>query len=394
MTEETSSPARYEGGAFHPTLENGRASGFLQLTAAGVRFESDRGTITLPLDGLKVELGGASDRVLFFKHASEPKGTIHTSDHRILEDPVLRSHPELISQVGVVRKKKRMAWVVLLSVVGVLLGLVVALVLSKDRIVAAVAGAVPTDWEVKLGDKIFEQLMTSRRKVDDPELNRQLAIITEPLLRGIKDSRYPFKFHIVEDPTLNAFAVPGGNVVIHSGLLLASDRPEEVAGVLAHEIAHVTRRHGFRSVVSSLGLYQILGAFIGDASGLLAVLANNGAFLLDRKFSRDFEREADLQGWEYLMRANVEPRGMIEFFRKMQLEEKKMTDPLPVEGAESALEIVSTHPATAERLQSLQAKWEAVETKTGFYKFQLNYPEFKDRLRSRLHSAPATKGSE
>lgn len=384
-------PKLYEGGAFHPDLENGKASGTLHLSPSAVCFVSDKGNVSLPLDGLSVALGGANDRLIFFTHAGQPQATLHTPDHSILNDPVLASHPKLIPQIAHARKKKRVAWAVLFTIIGIFVAGIAGLVLAKDRIVSAVASAIPTEWEVKLGDKVYEQLIKTRREIKDPALEAQLKQITEPLVAGIKDSRYPLKFHIIEDATLNAFAVPGGNVVVHSGLLLAADRPEEVAGVLGHEIAHVTRRHSFRGLISSLGLYQILQAFIGDASGILAVLANNSAFLIDRKFSRDFEREADSTGWEYLMRANIEPQGMIEFFKKMQIEEKKQLEQLHVDGAEKALSFLSTHPGTEERLQSLQTKWEKVETKTGFHKFDLNYAEFKDNLRSKLHSAPEQK---
>jgi predicted Zn-dependent protease len=382
---------RYSGGAFHPELENGRASGSLFLTPSGVYFESDKGNISLPLDGLKVALGGASDRLIFFTHPAQPQVTIHTGDHSVLKDPALTSHPKLIPQLGQVRTKKRVALTVLLSVVGLLLASIVGLVLAKDRIVKAAANTIPTDWEVKLGDTLYPKVMLGKHEISDPALNAQLARITAPLVEGIKDKRYPLKFHIVEDTTLNAFAMPGGNVVIHSGLLLAADRSEEVAGVLAHEIAHVTQRHGFRSIISSLGLYQVLQLFIGDATGLLAVLANNSAFLIDRKFSRDFEREADNTGWEYLMHANIEPTGMIDFFKKVQIEEKKQLEQLHAQGADKVLSFISTHPGTDERISSLEARWQKVQTKTGFHRFDLNYSEFKDSLRTKLHSEPEQK---
>jgi len=383
--------AEFDGGAFHPDLQNGKASGILRLTPGGVDFESDQGIFSLPLEGLSLALGGANDRLIFFTHPIHPQVTIHTADHSVLNHPVLAAHPELVAQVGRVRNKKRLAWTVLLSVIGLLVASLVGLILAKDVIVNSLASAIPTDWEVKLGDKLFQQLMVSRREIKDPALEAQLAKITGPLVAGIKDSRYPLKFHIIEDPTLNAFAVPGGNVVVHSGLLLAADRPEEVAGVLAHEIAHVTKRHGFRSIISSLGLYQVLQAFVGDATGLLAVLANNSAFLMDRKFSRDFEREADSAGWEYLLGANIEPDGMIEFFKKLRMEEKKQLEQLHVEGAEKALSFVSTHPGTEERVRTLEERLKKLPAKSGFHKFDLNYTGFKDSLRARLHSAPEQK---
>ena len=105
-------------------------------------------------------------------------------------------------------------------------------------------------------------------------------------------------------------------MVIHSGLLMAADSPEEIAGVLGHEIAHVTQRHSIRSIMSSAGLFLVLQTMLGDVTSIVAVLANNSAFLLSRKFSRDFERRADNQGWEYLLAADIKPEGMITFSRR------------------------------------------------------------------------------
>lgn len=385
--------ARFEGGAFHPALDKGRAHGTVRLTAAGVHFESAGGQVELPLAGLKLALGGANDRLVFFTHPAQPDTTIHTADHSILKHPVLAQHPELAAQVGRARTKKRSAWVVLIAVLLVVAGSLVALVLSKDRLVTAAANSVPVDWEVKLGDKLFEQFRLTKRFINDPALDAQFNELTAPLVAGIQDSRYPLKFHITEDSTLNAFAMPGGHVVVHTGLLLAADTPEEVAGVLAHEIAHVTLRHSFRSVVSSAGLYTLLQFFIGDAGSLLATIANNSAFLLDRKFSRDFEREADDAGWRYLLQADIEPHGMIRFFKKMEAEEQKQLEQIPGGAtAGKALSLASTHPATEERLRALDARWQQLAKKTGYRKMPLNYDAFKDSLRTQLHSAPDQKG--
>jgi beta-barrel assembly-enhancing protease len=383
----------FEGGAFHPALETGRASGTLSFTTSAVHFKSGRGNVDLPLLGMKVALGGANDRLIFFTHPDQPQASFHTADHAVLNHPALANRSDLKAQLNQVRTRKRIAAAILLSIFCLLIGGIVSLVMFKDRLVKAAAGTLPVEWEIKLGDKLYDQVASGKRMVEDPEVQAQLKKITDPLLAGIKNSRYPMKFHIVEDPTLNAFAIPGGNVVIHSGLLLAADRPEEVAGVLAHEIAHVTQRHSFRGVISSLGLFIVLQAFIGDASSLLAVIANNGAFLVDRKFSRDFEREADDTGWSYLVQANVNPRGMIDFFQKMEAEERKMMEKLPTGGAETALSIISTHPGTQERMDVLEAKWKKLPVKTDYHKFELNYSEFKDTLRSRLHSAPNEKGN-
>ena len=162
--------------------------------------------------------------------------------------------------------------------------------------VRAAASSVPVDWEVKAGDKLFEQLMTTKKLVTDKELEAQLKAITDPLVAGIKDNRYPLKFHIIEDPTFNAFAMPGGNVVLHSGLLMAADSPEEIAGVLGHEIAHVTQRHSIRSIISFAGLFLLVQTMLGDVTGIVAgiAFATLGALILParrRKAKRELEEK-------------------------------------------------------------------------------------------------------
>ena len=386
---------RVAGGAFHPDLPNGRASGELLISADAVHFESEKGDFDLPANGMKIELGGASDRLIFFSHPSHPKVVIHTSDHSVLDHPVLVNNPIFAAQRAKVRAKKRVAMFVLVGVVVGLVVLLAGMFFSRGRMVKMAANAVPVDWEVKAGDKLFEQLMVSKKLVTDKALEAQLKLITDPLVAGIKDNRYPLKFHIIEDATLNAFAMPGGHVVLHSGLLMAADSPEEIAGVLGHEIAHVTQRHSIRSIISSAGLFLLVQTMLGDVTGIVAVLANNSAFLMDRKFSRDFERDADNNGWRYLLAADIKPDGMITFFKKMQDEEKRLQEKVKeatsIDMSSASLEVLSTHPATEERMKNLQAKWDKLDKKSGYRTFDLNYAQFKDSLRAKLHLSEDTK---
>jgi predicted Zn-dependent protease len=388
--EQGQQDRRVAGGAFHPDFPNGRASGEVLLSVAAVHFVSDQGDFDLPAEGMKIELGGASNRLIFFSHPAHPQITIHTADHSILNHAVLVNNPAFAAQRNRVRAKKRSALAVMTGVLGGMVALLLGLFLARDQMVKAAASSVPVEWEIKAGDKLFEQLMVSKRAVKDPALAAQLKLITDPLVAGIKDNRYALKFHIIEDPTLNAFAMPGGNVVIHSGLLLAADAPEEVAGVLAHEIAHVTQRHSIRSVISSAGLFLVLQTMLGDVTSVVAVLANNSAYLLDRKFSRDFEREADNRGWDYLLAADVNPEGMISFFKKMQAEEQRMREKMKeatsIDVGDGALNVLSTHPATVERLEHLEEKWGRLAKRTGYRKFDLNYAVFKASLRAKFHA--------
>ena len=370
-------------------MPGGRGSGTIRIASDAVHFESPAARFSLPLDGLKIALGGANDALVFLTHPSKPQTTVHTADHSLLNHPILLQNPALAAQRNVARRKRHATTAILVAVGLVILGGLAGLFLARGWLVSVAANSVPTSWEVSAGDKLFQQITLGKKLVKDPVIDAQLSQITAPLVAGIGDERYPLKFHIVEDASLNAFAIPGGNVVLHSGLLLAADSPEEVAGVLAHEIAHVTRRHSIRNIISSAGLYIVVSTLFGDASGLIGVLASNSAFLLDRKFSRDFEREADDVGLEYLRAARIDPRGMIEFFRKLQAEEKKLRDKLPVTGADAAFEALSTHPATNERVERLEAKVKAKDP-AGYRSFTLDYAAFKTVLRSKLHSSSGT----
>ncbi len=137
-----------------------------------------------------------------------------------------------------------------------------------------------------------------------------------PKLVAVTDTE-PFEFHwfIIDDETPNAFALPGGWVGVHRGLFALAKRPEEVAGVLAHEIIHAQRRHGMARVVGSVGIHLIMTMVFGG--GDLALLADGGMNLLMLKHSRTQEEEADELGRELMVRAGMDPEGMATMFEAL-----------------------------------------------------------------------------
>jgi predicted Zn-dependent protease len=305
---------------------------------------------------------------------------VHTADHEILKVSVFAERPELAAQVARVRGKKRSTVAVWMTVLGVILALVVGLFAARDPMVNAVTRQIPPEWEVQLGEAAFTSMTSGNPPIEDASLDRQLEALTGPLLKGIGEQPYPFQFHIVEDNTINAFALPGGHVVIHSELILKAKSAEEVAGVLAHEIAHVTKRHSVRNVVKSSGMYFLFQFFLGDVSDLVGVLTSNARYLLNQKFSRDYEREADDTGWDYLIKADVNPRGMITFFETLAHEH----DDNPVAAVQESLSFMSTHPATSERIARLEEKAKALPKDRQYQGFDLNFAEFQNSLRAKL----------
>ena len=389
----------YEGGAFDPALPGGRRGGLLEITAGGLRFLTPDGTheaLHLPLDGLKVAPGGAAGRLIFFTHPRQPERTFHCADPAILKDARLNAQPAIQQQLAGMRRKRggqRMGlWV---AAAAVLLG-IYALTWLKDPLINALAAQIPVEWEAKLGNIAFAQVTAGGRIIQDDGLIQDLHKITDPLIEAVNQTserEYPYEFYIVRDPMLNAFALPGGKVVLHSGLILAAESPEEIAGVLAHEIAHVTNQHSVRQLLSTLGIYLLAQAFLGDMQGLMAVLLDNGAYLLTLKFSRDHERDADLTGLAYLRAAKIQPRGMVDMFKKLQAAQEEMQQEMQGEIEETTgtgdLEMpsfLSTHPDTAERIAELQKLLDESESEISatFRTIPLNFPKFQQRVAQSL----------
>lgn len=342
-------------------------SGSLAVSATKLRFDGAEISVELPIDGLQFRTGGHNDEQLFFEHPAQPSWVLTTSDHSILgplaeiADSVLQGRIRSVS-----RRKSSAASRLLIAAVVLLLiaiGSVVLLFSQKSRLARVVAGHVPLSVEEQFGDAVFKSMGQGMKITTDPRWMAQLEPVMARLIPAATNSGYKFRFHVAESDDLNAFAIPGGHMVVYTGLLKAVKRPEELAGVLAHEMAHVTQRHSLRNMIEALGLSLMVQTLFGDASGLVAMASEGSETLLRQKFSRDTEREADDVGWELLVSANIDPRGMIDFFRTMQAGLAKNA---ATSAADGRLSFLSTHPATAERIGRLEARWKELPDKAGF----------------------------
>ena len=150
---------------------------------------------------------------------------------------------------------------------------------------------------------------------------------------------------------------------------------------MAHEMAHVELQHSMRNLVEMVGLYGIISAVLGDVSGIAAILVNNAPYLMQMKFSRDHEREADAMGFQYLMKANIDPRGMVAFFEKIQKEQDESGTP----DMDGALSMLSTHPATKERIANLNALIENGAGSGPYRIIDLDFEAFQEKLKALLN---------
>ncbi len=209
------------------------------------------------------------------------------------------------------------------------------------------AEQVPVSWEEQLGEVVVGSLTGSKPVCTDPGVVRALDDIVARLAAAVPENPYTFRVSVVRHDVLNAFAAPGGHIVVYSGLLRRTDRPEELAGVLAHEMTHVLRRHGTKSLFHNVATSVFLSAIAGDASGAMGVVLNSAKTLGDLHYSRQAETEADLGGVKMLAAAHIDPNGMASFFEKLQKHQPNIDAAL--------LQYVSSHPLTGERIAKLKA---------------------------------------
>ena len=192
------------------------------------------------------------------------------------------------------------------------------------------------DTEEKLGDLFWEQIGDEGEQITDSITVCVLDSLVNRICHANAISRQEIKVHVFRADVVNAFAMPGGHLVVNSQLIQESKNPEQLTGVLAHEIAHIQLRHVMGKLTREVGAAVLLGITTGTAdSGLLAEMI---ATLSSKAFDREMEREADLKAVEYLVNAQIDARPFAEFL--FSTEENH---------TESPLRWLSTHPSSRER---------------------------------------------
>ncbi len=227
--------------------------------------------------------------------------------------------------------------------------------------------AAESDFSLATEKKIGERIMNEIRwrdpsYLDDPDVETYLNQLGGRLAAMSSDPAIGFTFFGVNDNAINAFAMPGGYIGVNTGLLLAAQSESEVAGVLAHEISHVTQRHIARQVMREKQLS--MGSMLAMLVGLLAARANSqvamaavagsqaGAVQAQLGYSREFEREADRSGFDILDKAGYDVRGMSHFFERLQRSTRIYENNAPV--------YLRTHPLTGERISDMQNREQSV----------------------------------
>jgi len=232
-----------------------------------------------------------------------------------------------------------------------------------------------TETEIKMGRLYAAQIEKSTRFVDDPVVAEYVNRIGQNLVRN-SDCKVPFTIKVIDSDEINAFALPGGFFYVNSGLLLHADEEAELAGVMAHEIAHVCAHHAVREQTrlnyAQFGAIPLI--FIGGWTGYgIYEAASVGVPVTFMQFSRQFEAQADYLGVQYMYRAGYDPQAFISFFQKVLALEKRKP--------ESVARVFAAHPLTPDRI--LHTQEEVAHILPAREQYMITTSEFDD-VKARL----------
>ncbi len=235
-----------------------------------------------------------------------------------------------------------------------------ALALALGGMAATAGGCAPaisTEQEVQIGRQNAAQVNQQLPIIRDAAVNQYINDLGRSIARVADPRGIQYTFYVVNSNVVNAFALPGGYVYVNRGLVERADNASELAGVLSHEIAHVVERHGIEQVQraqnANLGLALLYGVLLGrNPGGLEQVGIQAGGSLVFASYGRDAEREADLRGVDYMVRAGYNPNGMVRFFNELLAERQR--NPSRLE------QWFATHPLTEERIQNTSRAVQAI----------------------------------
>jgi beta-barrel assembly-enhancing protease len=234
----------------------------------------------------------------------------------------------------------RRKWNVLIGAVAALALLMVIGWWQSERITGWIASRVSMETEISIGERALAQLEMEHELTQDGLAAKTVADIGARLTRG---SMYQYRWYVSDDKEVNAYALPGGIVVVNQGMIEAAGSAEELAGVLAHEVQHVEHRHTLQQLISSAGWAAVLAVALGDVSAITTIVLHQ---LGNLRNSRKLEAQADTEGMKALARAGIPLEGMAKLFGRLQQDQER-------KGGEGPA-LLSSHPATDERIANLE----------------------------------------
>lgn len=233
--------------------------------------------------------------------------------------------------------------------------------------------SIEEEWQ--LGQQLSQDIGRQLRMNNDSAVNDYIRSMGQRIVAQTPDpfNRLPWNFHVVDDPAINAFAIPGGHVYVNTGLIAAAENASQLAGVMAHEISHVTARHTTEAISRQYGISILAGLVLGQNPNQLAEIAAQilagGAMA---RFSREDEREADELGIRAMFQAGYDPRGMAAMFRMLLAQSK--SNPGRLE------QFFSTHPTTEDRIRDSDRRAADLGTRADLITDEPQFQSIRNRV--------------
>lgn len=217
--------------------------------------------------------------------------------------------------------------------------------------------------EEEIGELIFEEILKQSKEVENEIVQTAIETIKDRLLDAYGDTIYNYKFVVIQDEMINAFNIPGGYVILTSGLIQFVESAEQITAIIAHEMGHAEKKHVVNKIVKEIGINILFSLAGGDAVLLSEVTRLMGSTAFDRKL----EKEADQFAMELLVKAKINPRVLASFFRKLKETGRDSSE---------AMKFFTTHPSHSSRIRSalefkldsnfeeepLSIDWEKIQT--------------------------------
>lgn len=353
----------WDGVAYDGSLPRGRSD--CRLALRGRRLEA-----RLPSgDTLRIDLGRIEvtrpDGVVFSFASTVPGGPTFTTHDERAHAAVMAALPARTA-AAVAHEPRRLGpgQKVVAAALALVLAVAVLALLLMGPLAGLVVRAVPLSVDEEIGRKALEQVFHDGpfgkvRVRDEPEVRAVIDAVMQRLTPDLPAGS--FDVRVVELPFVNAFALPGGHLVVTSALLQVVESPEELAGVLAHEISHVTRRHTVQLLVRHVGLRVTMMGVLGRVDSVGTALVAAAASVASLGFNRGMEADADDQGVRRLALTAIDPQGAVRFMERLAAREREMRAnagkllDAPDDGT-APREFLRTHPLTPRRMEAMRAR--------------------------------------
>ncbi len=365
----------FTGGVFSELIDGGRAGAEIELTQTGISALTTSGQrFSISYSQCQLEIGGFSGRMVFCRNLDRTL-TIFCEDRNFASALAAASTGLLDAQLEEqLKHRRRQTWLGWRTGTALLLATLLICIGGYYGVrigACAAVQALPVRVDQEIGSHVFNGMELGGEEIKDPVVVKGMQKIVDKLAPHAAVEGLEFEVHVVKSPEVNAFALPGGPIVVFTGLIEHADDVNEIAGVLGHEMAHATLRHGLERISQSLGMAAAVNFLLGDTSGI--IMAGSELFQMAsiNSYSREQEAAADEEGVRMMHAAGLDPLALTKFFETLHKEHGDVP---------GVISWLSTHPQHQQRIDAVKEQVAALPPKE-YLPLEIDLVEIKKRLK-------------